>query len=257
MTQAVVIGAGVGGLAAAVDLAARGLDVTVLERAAAPGGKMRQVAIGDARIDSGPTVFTMRWVFDALLADAGTSLEGELSVERADVLARHAWDETARLDLFADVERSAEAIGAFAGAAEARRFRAFCARAAEIYRTLERPFMSAQRPNPVELVRRAGLGGLGGLMRIKPFGTLWQELGGFFHDARLRQLFGRYATYCGSSPFLAPATLMLIAHVEQDGVWRVGGGMHAVARALQGVAERRGAVFRFGADVAEIAVGRE
>ncbi|MFX6930184.1 FAD-dependent oxidoreductase, partial [Acinetobacter baumannii] len=66
-----IVGAGIAGLVSAFALAARGLDVTVLERASAPGGKMRQVAIGGSGIDSGPTVFTMRWVFDELFAAAG------------------------------------------------------------------------------------------------------------------------------------------------------------------------------------------
>jgi 1-hydroxycarotenoid 3,4-desaturase len=87
---------------------------------------------------------------------------------------------------------------------------------------------------------------------ISPFSTLWRALGEHFRDPRLRQLFGRYATYCGSSPFLAPATLMLVAHVEQDGVWLVAGGMHRIAVALAGLAAARGAVFRYGAEVREV-----
>jgi 1-hydroxycarotenoid 3,4-desaturase len=82
--------------------------------------------------------------------------------------------------------------------------------------------------------------------------TLWDALGEHFRDPRLRQLFGRYATYCGCSPWLAPATLMLVAHVEQDGVWFVKGGMRRVADAIQRLAEGKGAEFRFGAEVAEI-----
>jgi 1-hydroxycarotenoid 3,4-desaturase len=87
---------------------------------------------------------------------------------------------------------------------------------------------------------------------MRPFATLWNVLGEYFSDPRLRQLFGRYATYCGSSPFHAPATLMLIAHVEQRGVWRVVGGMPALAHALVDVASARGAAFRFGCAVAAI-----
>ena len=75
----IVIGAGMGGLAAAVDLARSGAEVTVLERAAAPGGKMREVMVGGAPIDAGPTVFTMRWIFEGLFRDAGHSLEQALS----------------------------------------------------------------------------------------------------------------------------------------------------------------------------------
>jgi 1-hydroxycarotenoid 3,4-desaturase len=248
----VVIGAGVGGLAAALDLAARGLEVLVLERAATPGGKMREVAVGGARLDAGPTVFTMRWVFEELFAAAGAALSDHLVLHPADVLARHAWSERERLDLFADLERSADAIGAFAGPAEARRYREFSERARRIYGTLERPFIRAARPSPQSLVFGAGVRGLSDLWRISPFDTLWRALGQHFHDPRLRQLFGRYATYCGSSPFLAPATLMLVAHVEQDGVWLVDGGMHRVARALERLAAARGASFRYGAEVAAI-----
>jgi 1-hydroxycarotenoid 3,4-desaturase len=93
-------------------------------------------------------------------------------------------------------------------------------------------------------VQRVGLSGLGALWRTAPMSTLWSALGDYFHDPRLRQLFGRYATYVGASPLRAPATLMLIAHVEQDGVWIVEGGMRRVADALQQLAERHGARLR-------------
>lgn len=251
--RVVVIGAGIGGLAAALDLAGRGLDVTVLERADAPGGKMRQVEVAGARIDAGPTVFTMRWVFEALFADAGASLGDHLTLHPAAVLARHAWSADERLDLFADVDRSADAIGAFAGPAAARGFLAHCEQARGIYATLERPFIRSARPTPLSLVRDAGFADM---WRIKPFETMWQALGEHFTDPRLRQLFGRYATYCGSSPFLAPATLMLVAHVERDGVWLVEGGMHRVAAALAGLAESRGAALRYGAEAAEVVLER-
>jgi 1-hydroxycarotenoid 3,4-desaturase len=250
--RVLVIGAGMGGLAAAADLARRGAAVTVLERAGAPGGKMREVIVGGSPIDGGPTVFTMRWIFEGLFADAGASLEAALPLQRADVLARHAWRAGGRLDLFADVARSAEAIGDFAGAAEARGYRAFCARSADIFRTLRGPFIAAERPSPLDLVRRVGIANVGALLRTAPLRTLWSALGEHFRDPRLRQLFGRYATYCGCSPWLAPATLMLVAHVEQDGVWFVRGGMRRVADAIQRLAEAQGAAFRFGAEVATI-----
>lgn len=250
--RVVIVGAGIGGLASAIELAARGLDVTLVERAAAPGGKMREVEVGDARIDAGPTVFTMRWVFEAICEAAGTSLEAEVELERAEVLARHAWSASERLDLFADIERSADAVAAFSSPAERRRFLAFSEDAKAIYRALKEPFISATRPSPVGLVRRVGPGGLGGLINIKPFATMWSALGQHFRDPRLRQLFGRYATYCGSSPYAAPATLMLVAHVEQDGVWLVKGGMHQLAQAFARLAERLGARFRYQTDVTEV-----
>jgi len=250
----VVVGAGIGGLACALRLASRGVDVTVLESADEVGGKLRCIDIDGARLDAGPTVLTMRWVFDELFAEAGAALADALTLTQASTLARHAWNGRSRLDLFADIARSADAIGTFAGAAEAKRYLAFCARARSIYTTLEQPFLRASQPTPVSLAGRVGLRGLGGLMRISPFATLWSELSSYFHDPRLKQLFGRYATYCGSSPFLAPATLMLVAHVEQDGVWLVDGGMQRIALALKGLIEQRGGQVRCATTVERIEV---
>jgi 1-hydroxycarotenoid 3,4-desaturase len=252
----IIAGAGIGGLAAAVDLAARGVPVVVVEKEAAVGGKMRRLSPAGRPIDAGPTVFTMRDVFDGLLAHAGTSTEAELGLLKLEILARHAWDgDDARLDLFADNARSADAIGDFAGAQEAAGFRAFTAEAARIFATLDRAFMQAPRPSPVGLAMNVGLLNLPALLATRPFSTLWSALGGHFRDPRLRQLFGRYATYCGSNPFAAPATLMLIAHAELMGVWAVEGGMHALAQMLAGVAARKGADVRCGAGVAEILTG--
>ncbi len=155
--RVVVVGAGMGGLAAAADLARRGAEVTVCERAATPGGKMRRVQAGGASIDAGPTVFTMRRIFEGLFDDAGERLSDHLDLVPAGLLARHAWRAGGRLDLFADTARSAEAIGDFAGAAEARAYLEFCARSAGIFRTLEGPFITGHRPSPLDLVRRLGL----------------------------------------------------------------------------------------------------
>ena len=253
-SHVVVVGAGMGGLAAAIDLARRGVRVTVLERAAAPGGKMRRVAVAGTGIDGGPTVFTMRWVFDGLLRDAGVRLEDLLELVPVDVLARHAWLDGSRLDLHADVGKSTDAIAEFAGARAADGFRRFCGRSHDLYRTLRDTFIDAQKPSPPGLAWRAARANPGGLWNLRPWQSMWSALGDCFDDPRLRQLFGRYATYCGSSPLAAPATLMLVAHVEQAGVWRVRGGMHEVALALAAVAARHGATLRYDTHVEQLLV---
>ena len=205
-----------GGLAAALDLARAGVDVIVAEAANAPGGKMRQIAVGDAVIDGGPTVFTMKWVFDQLFADAGTATERELALSPMSTLARHAWSETERLDLYADLDQSADAIGRFAGADAARGYTLFCDRARCTFELLDGSFIRAERPSIGGMILHAGRNRPGDVLKIKPYTTLWRALHEHFRDPRLRQLFGRYATYSGSSPFLASATLMLIAHVERS-----------------------------------------
>ena len=252
--RVVVIGAGVGGLVSALLLACRGLDVTLVERAATPGGKMRQVQAGGAAVDAGPTVFTMRWVLEQIFHSAGASLAGSLKLSPLEVLARHAWGPEQRLDLFADAARSTDAIARFAGPDEARRFVAFCAQARKVYDALEGPYIRSERPSLLRMAGDLGPRGLGVLAGLGPFATLWRSLARHFRDPRLQQLFGRYATYCGSSPFAAPATLMLVAQVEMDGVWAVEGGMLAVATALADLAQRRGATLRYGTHCEEVLV---
>lgn len=247
--RVVVIGAGMGGLVAALSLATAGLEVIVVERAPRPGGKIRVVNIGEARLDAGPTVLTMRPVLEEIFAQADANLTDFVTLKPAEILARHAWSDTERLDLFADLNRSVDAIGDFAGAAEAQRFREFCRRANEAYCTLEPTFIRKPNPTPLSLVRDAGYRDIA---RLKPYSRLWQELGKYFTDPRLRQLFGRYATYVGSSPFLAPPTLMLVAHVELDGVWMVEGGLHRIPEAVAELAGRRGAAIRYNTPAIEI-----
>ena len=250
--KVVVVGAGIAGLVAALELSRRGVDVTVVERAETPGGKLRTLPVAGREIDGGPTVFTMRWVFDALFDDVGLDFGSHVGLHPVSVLARHAWQDGSTLDLHADIAHSADAIAAFAGPAEARGYRDFAATAARLYDALWPTFIAASRPTAVTLVGRIARHDPRGLSIINPGTTLWTALGRFFRDPRLRQLFGRYATYCGSSPFAAPSILMLVAHVEQRGVWTIDGGMAALARALAKIAGSSGARFLYGTHVTRI-----
>ena len=250
--RVIIIGAGAGGLAAAMDLSARGLDVTLIDRAEEVGGKMRQVSVDNVGIDAGPTVFTMRWIFDALFQRSSAGFATELDLIPATRLARHCWLNGSRLDLWADIERSVDAISEFSDRKNAEGYRQFCVDSKAVFETLKETFINAQKPGPVGLGLRVGLHRIGRLWQTRPFQTYWARLQNYFNDPRLQQLFGRYSTYVGSSPFLSPATLMLIAHVEQDGVWLVDGGMRAVAHAMKRCAERNGATIRLGAHVERI-----
>ena len=245
----VIVGAGIAGLAAAVDLSARGIDVTIVERDPKPGGKMREVILGGVAVDTGPTVLTMVGVFADLID------EGCVGIERADVLARHFWPDGSRLDLFGDIARTAAGIATLAGEREADGYRAFVTASGAILHALRDTFMTADKPaTPLSLMWRGGLRGLPGFARLDPYRSLSAMVAEHFRDPRLRQLFGRYTTYCGSSPVRAPATLALIAEVEREGVWLVSGGMSRLADALLDTATARGARARFGCGGAGIAV---
>jgi 1-hydroxycarotenoid 3,4-desaturase len=248
----IVIGAGVAGLTAALELAHHGMRVDVFERAASPGGKLSREFIDGASVDVGPTVFTMRWVFDELFDLVGSRFDSAVRLHKARTLARHQWPDGSVLDLHADTHEAADAIARFSGQSEADRFLAFCDRSEEVFRSLDPTFLRAPRPTPYELTRRFGWRGLPRLWRISPFLSLSARLGKSFTDPRLRQLFGRYATYCGASPYLAPATLMLIAHVEREGVYLLDDGMFSLVHALEQLARDRGVQFHYNTPVVRV-----
>lgn len=249
----VVIGAGFGGLAAAIELACDGVPITLLEAANHWGGKARSEPLAPGkRIDMGPTVLTLRWVFDALFERAGMALDSCLHIEPLSVLARHFWADGTQLDLFSHEERTADAIGALMGAREAAGYRRFNAHAQKLYDIVQAPFIAASRPTAWDIVRRQGPAGVWRMLRIDPLRSMHTALTDYFSDPRLLQLFGRYATYCGGSPYATCATLNLVAHVERLGVWSVEGGLWQLAAAMAGLARTHGAQLHQGARVTRL-----
>lgn len=263
-----VIGAGVGGLATALRLLCAGFAVTVLERAPRPGGKMRQISVGDDVFDGGPSVMTMPWVLDELLAVAGVARKDVLSLTPLSPLCRHFFVDGTVLDLFSDEPtpagasadaawaRSAEEIGRVLGARSAEDYRRFRRHAAAIYRAVEGPFLRRPLPQgPMDILSKFNFGDLFGMRHLDAARSLWRALSSQFSDERLRVLFARYATYSGANPFIAPATLAVIAHVELAfGVYAVGGGMYSLASLLAELITRRGGQIRCGADVERIEI---
>ncbi|WP_020042486.1 1-hydroxycarotenoid 3,4-desaturase CrtD [Salipiger mucosus] len=246
-----IVGAGIAGLAAAARLAQAGCAVTVLERHAKPGGKLRALPSAAGPVDAGPTVLTLRSVFDALFAALGERLEDHVELVPQEVLARHFWPDGSRLDLHADAGATRRAIQTFAGARAAREFAAFDRRARRLFEAFDAPVMQAQRPSlPAVATRMARAPGL--IPAMAPLSSLARLLQRSFSDPRLAQLFGRYATYVGGTPAHSPALIALIWHAEASGVWTLRGGLHRLAIVLAGLAEARGAVFHYGAHVARI-----
>ena len=251
-----MVGAGLGGLAASIVLARAGLDVTVLEKEKTSGGKARTQEVLGRSIDAGPTVLTLRWAFDELFDEAGASFDSEVGLERVELLARHVWPGGVVLDLFADAARSADAIGRVFGAREARAFRTFSDDCRKIHELTESNFLRSQRLTVPGIVSRFGSAGLRALAQLEAHRTMWASLKGRFSDPRLVQLFGRYATYVGSSPYEAPATLNVISHVEAAGVFRARGGTQSVVAALERLARRAGVRFEHETEVDRVQLSR-
>jgi len=250
---AIVIGGGVGGLAAAIHLARAGVRVRLLERAAQLGGKLREITVGGRTFPAGPSVFTMRAVFEELFGGAAQLAEA-LPLEALDPLCRHFFPDGSQLDLFQDAERTRAAIERFSGARDARGYMQFREHAKNIHEIVRGPFM--ERPIAVlDLLRPSTILQL---TRIDGMRTMWKAIESFFVDPRLRQLFGRYATYNGSSPFHAPATLSVIAHVENAyGIFSCKGGIYRLAEALEQRARALGVEIETSAEVEEIVVERD
>jgi len=252
--QAIVVGAGIGGLAAAASLARAGVQVDVFERAAHLGGKLRQDIVLGRSIDAGPTVLTMRWQLERVFRAAGTTLERELTLERIDPLARHFFADGSMLDLFADIDASVDAVRRLSGPAEAAAYRRFAQQGAKLFELVEQPFLRGSRPGLGSLFTGLLQRGPGELIAMSGHRTMRAVIDETFRDERLRALFSRFATYVGSSPFSAPATLNVIAHIERLGVWSVSGGLGEVPRALSRAAERHGARIHLGCEVTEVIV---
>lgn len=250
-SKAIVIGAGMGGLASAIRLAAAGYAVTVLERAATPGGKARALASAAGPVDAGPTVLTLRQIFDDLFALNGEALDDHFTLVPQPVLARHWWPDGSRLDLFPDREANAEAIAAFAGQREGDAFLRFDSLARSLYDAFRQPVMLAPRPD-LRAIARAALRQPRLWPALLPGMTLDRLLRLHFRDPRLIQLFGRYATYVGGRPTHSPAVLALIWRAEAQGVWGVTGGMHSLAAALAALATRMGVDFAYDTDAQRI-----
>jgi 1-hydroxycarotenoid 3,4-desaturase len=245
--RVIVVGAGIGGLATALPLVHRGFDVTVLERQTVPGGKMRQVN----GVDAGPTVLTMLDVFETMFSDAGELLSDHVALIPQDILARHWWPDSGPLDLFPDRKASADAIAAFAGGTARSEFLTFADRAARLFDGFRDPMML--RPEPKLGALTAHVMRHPSLIRDMGIGqTLKKLLENSFSDPRLRQLFGRYATYVGGSPDRSPALLSLIWDAEARGVWCVKGGMSALAKSIASLIATKGGTIRSGESVSKI-----
>jgi 1-hydroxycarotenoid 3,4-desaturase len=249
--SAIVIGAGVGGLACALHLARAGAHVHVFERAASVGGKLAEVEVGGEKLLTGPSVLTMPAVFDALFDGL---LADYVTLVPVEPLCRHFFADGATLDLFSDERRSHNAIRQVAGARDADGYLRFRKHAAKIHSIVQGPFMERAVPSLFDFMSPRALLSM---MRIDGMRTLARALEDFFTDPRLRQLFGRYATYNGSSPYHAPATLAVIAHVENAyGVFSVAGGIVRLAEAMRRRAEELGVTFSTGAEVERIVVDK-
>lgn len=246
MADVAVIGAGAGGLAAAIGAAARGLRVEVVEAGPRPGGKLGIEVLDGVEVDTGPSVLTLPNVLDELFRLGGSSLADELTLRRLDPGFRYLYPDGVVLDIYHEPEATLESVRAALGGRAADDLAAFLRYAGRIWDASAPAFVLGPAPTPAT-VARGGLARLASLARIDPLRSMNGAIRARVRSPHLRTLLARYATYNGSDPRRAPATLNCIAHVELAlGGFGVQGGMYEIVRALVRVAERMGVIFRYG-----------
>ena len=232
----IVIGAGIGGLSAAIRLRSAGHQVTILEKNKIVGGKMYQIEQDGFRFDTGPSVITMRHVFEDLFESAGRRLEDYLSLIQVEPMTRYFYPDDFVLDASSDISKMAQQIEAI-DERDVEGYLAYLAYAARIHRITGETFIYNQPPNLASMFKVPPWQ----MMKSDPFRTMNGAIKSFVKSDKLRQLLGRFATYVGGSPYLAPATLNVIAHVElTGGVWYPKGGIYQIAKALEKLATEIG-----------------
>jgi phytoene desaturase len=246
----VVVGGGVGGLAASIRHAAAGHDVTVLERAEEVGGKLGERTVDGFRWETGPSLLTLPQVFDDLCALAGSTLAAEVDLLRLDPVTRYDFADGATLVTRDDAAATRAAVVSMSPGSGADWDR-WSARSARIWATAERTFFAGPIESPRDLLGR--MRSPLDLLAIDPVPSLHARAARTFQDPRLVQWACRYATYAGSDPWRAPATLACIPHIEQaHGCWAVRGGLANLGRALGRIAARLGVDVRTGSDVSAV-----
>ncbi len=250
MKRAVVIGAGIGGLSAAIRLAARGCAVTVVEQGAQVGGKMGEVVQDGFRWDTGPSVITMRHVFEELFAVADARLDDYLTLLPIDPLTRYFWADGRQMDARASLSAMAEQIAQF-DPRDVEGYLRYLAYAAQIHRITGPVFIYDRPPRPASFARVP----ITDWLKADPFRTMDGAIRAHVRSPQMRQFLGRFATYVGGSPYEAPATLNVIAHVELvGGVWYPQGGIYAIARAYERLARQLGVTIALNSPVQHIRV---
>ena len=246
---ALVIGAGIGGIATAARLAKNGYDVTVLEKEPTPGGRCNQIIRDGHRFDIGPTLFLMPEIWEETFASLGENLSDHLELKRIDPTYKVHFDDGLRLELTSDIgkmQTQLEAVDktAFTG------FLGYIAEGAKHYKISVEKFVGRNFYNIFEYF---SLKNLPLIFSLKALDKHYTNTSRFFKDERLKAAFTFQNMYLGLSPYDAPATYSLLQYTElAEGVWYPMGGMYAGIQALVKVAEKLGVKFIYNAPVKKI-----
>ncbi len=251
MKEIIVIGAGLGGLSAACRLAQSNCEVTVLEKNETVGGKVNAVEADGYKFDTGASLLTMRHVFEDLFNFCGKRIEDYLDIVALDPICRYFWTDQTVFDASSNLEKTETEIGRIAPE-DAGNFAKYLTDAKRKYEIAEKTFLAHSLNDLPKLLRPKYLKDLLAISSLK---TLDKHNAGHFQSPKMRQLFNRFATYNGSSPYQTPATFALVPFVEFGlGAWYVRSGIYEIPKALAKLARESGVKIRTNCAVEEIIV---
>jgi phytoene desaturase len=247
--RVVIVGAGLGGLATALHLAATGRQVTVVERESVPGGRAGRLSLQGYEFDTGPTVLTMPSLIEEPLAAVGEKLSDWLELTPLDPAYRAYYPDGSTLDVRTDTVRMAAEISRVCGPREADGYLRFVDFARRLWLLERDHFIGRNLDSPIDLLNLnlLKLLGMGGFRRLQP------KINDYFRDPRTRRIFSFQSMYAGMAPHDALAIYAVIAYLDSvAGVYYPKGGMHAVPKALAGAAEKHGVVFLYDTTVTKV-----
>lgn len=246
----VVVGAGLGGLSAAIRLAADGRRVTLLEREDHPGGRAGRFTDAGYTFDTGPTVLTMPALIAELFALHGERMQDHVDLIRLDPAYRAVFHDGSVVNIRGSVEAMVEEVRGLAGPAEADRFVRFADHLKRLYEAEYGTFIDANFDSPLQLARPAKMAEL---IRLGGFRKVANLVGSYLTDWRLHRLFTFQSMYAGMSPYEALGVYAVIAYMDAiAGVYFPAGGIHSVSQALADLAVRHGVDIRYGQTVTEV-----
>ena len=245
----IVIGAGIGGITAAIHLAKRGLKVTVIEKNTHPGGRCDRISREGHHFDTGPTLLVMPRLYESEFAALGTSLHEALDLRRVDPTYHLVFDDGSRLALTSDMKSLGEQLEAI----EPGSFQGLLRYMDEGHRHYHLATEKLVYPDFRKASDFFKLGHLPLLQQVKPLAKHYANMSHYFDDPRLKAAFTFQDVYMGLSPFEAPATFSMMPYTElAHGVWYPRGGMYQVVEALMSLAHEAGVEFIFNTTVEQI-----
>lgn len=244
-----IVGAGLGGLSTAIRLASAGYEVEVFESNGYPGGKASSIGFDGFRFDAGPSLLTMPFVLEDLFKDAGENLNDYINLKKTDIICKYFYPDSTVLNAYSDADKLADEIELKTSDSKESVIK-YLQYSKNIYDLTAELFLFKSPQQLKTFLNLKAIKTLFKINQIDPFRTMDKSNRRFFKDEKTIQLFNRYATYNGSDPYQAPATLNIIQHVEYNlGAFLPDKGIFAITQALFNIANKKDVRFNFNTEV--------